>query len=191
MAHKAAAYLKAPAYNGIGRYVCQLQRLTLTFCKTHGGSRGVREYIERELVNFARDNPGVVVYLKPRRHRVPYIVAEYLNGTRDMMRVNQTSADVLVKWIDYFRTRSGAPIVRTIKYSHTDHPSIQGFWTPFTNRPTEHNLIKFPNEELSKYKQRYPTATQQLQAWAAAGSAEDAEKRSPSDKSSRKCVVYK
>ncbi|KAK8756709.1 hypothetical protein V5799_000595 [Amblyomma americanum] len=137
----------------------------------------MREYIERELVNFARDNPGIVVYLKPRRHRDPYIIAEYLNGTRDMMRVTQTSADVLVKWIDHFRTRSGVPIVRTIKYWHTDHPSIQGFWTPFTNRPTEHNLIKFPNEELSRYKQVYPTATQELQALAAASSTENAEKK--------------
>ena len=29
------------------------------------------------LVDFARKNPGIVVYLKPRRHRRPKIVAEY------------------------------------------------------------------------------------------------------------------
>ncbi|KAL3215745.1 hypothetical protein MRX96_051289 [Rhipicephalus microplus] len=71
MAHRTLTFIKAPLYNGVGRYVCQLQRLTLTFCKTHGSSRFMREYIERDLVNFARDNPGVVVYLKPRRHRDP------------------------------------------------------------------------------------------------------------------------
>lgn len=177
MAHKLSAYLKAPLYNGVGRYVCQLQRLTLTFCKTHGSSRGMREYIERELVNFARDNPGVVVYLKPRRHRDPYIVAEYLNGERDMMRVNQLPANELVKWVDHFRTRSGVPIVRVIKYWNTNHPSVQGFWTPFTNRPTEQNLLKFPNEELGAFKSVFPTATEQLQALAtkddSSGSASD------------------
>ncbi|KAH9380374.1 hypothetical protein HPB48_014541 [Haemaphysalis longicornis] len=167
MAHKLSAYLKAPLNNGVGRYVCQLQRLTLTFCKTHGSSRGMREYIERELVDFARDNPGVVVYLKPRRHRDPYIVAEYLNGERDMMRANHLSASELVKWVDHFRTRSGVPIVRVIKYWNTNHPSVQGFWTPFTNRPTEQNLLKFPCGELSEFKSVFPTATEQLQALAA------------------------
>lgn len=36
-----------------------------------------RDYVERELVHYARANPGVVVYLKPRRHRAPAIKAEY------------------------------------------------------------------------------------------------------------------
>lgn len=175
MAHKARTFIKAPLYNGIGRYVCQLQRLTLTFCKTHGSSRFMREYIESELVNFARDNPGVVVYLKPRRHRDPYIVAEYLNGQRDMMRVNGITASELVKWVDHFRTRSGEPIARINKYHRTDHPSIQGFWTPFTNRPTEQNLAKFPNEELSEFKSVFATATEQLQQLAAQDSQETSE----------------
>lgn len=35
-------YPKAPLRNGVGRYVCQLQRITLKFCKTHGGSKGIR-----------------------------------------------------------------------------------------------------------------------------------------------------
>lgn len=36
-----------------------------------------RGFIEHDLVQFARENPGVVVYAKPRRHRRPVIVAEY------------------------------------------------------------------------------------------------------------------
>lgn len=39
---------KAPLRNGVGRYVCQLQRITLKFCKTHGGSHGMR-YANAEL----------------------------------------------------------------------------------------------------------------------------------------------
>lgn len=35
------------------------------------------EYIEQDLVDFASSNPSVVVYLKPRRHRSPVVVAEY------------------------------------------------------------------------------------------------------------------
>uniref|UniRef100_A0A147BUL7 Large ribosomal subunit protein mL43 n=1 Tax=Ixodes ricinus TaxID=34613 RepID=A0A147BUL7_IXORI len=166
MAHKASGYIKTTLNNGVGRYVCQLQRLTLKFCKTHGSSRGLREYIEKELVDFARQNPGIVVYLKPRRHRDPVVVAEYLNGERDTMRVADQSSAELVKWIEYLRTRSGMPIVRLRKFAHTDHPSIQGFWTPFTNRPTELNLEEFPSERLSKFVSVFPTATEQLQQLA-------------------------
>lgn len=37
----------------------------------------IREFIESELIDFARNNPGVVVYVKPRRHRGPTLTAEY------------------------------------------------------------------------------------------------------------------
>ena len=36
-----------------------------------------RDFIENHLLEFTRDNPGIVVYLKPQRHRPPKIVAEY------------------------------------------------------------------------------------------------------------------
>ena len=36
-----------------------------------------REFIEREIVQFAQENPGTAIYLKPRRHRSPVVVAEY------------------------------------------------------------------------------------------------------------------
>lgn len=35
-------FLKSVLQNGAGRYVCQLQRLTLCFCKSDAGSRGMR-----------------------------------------------------------------------------------------------------------------------------------------------------
>lgn len=76
-----SGYVAAPLANGVGRYVQQCQRMTIKFCKAHGGSGGVREFIENYLVEFARENPGMVVYLKPRRHRSPVVVAEYCKFT--------------------------------------------------------------------------------------------------------------
>lgn len=40
-------------------------------------SEFLRDFIEDGLVDYAKENPGVVVYVKPRRHRTPVIVAEY------------------------------------------------------------------------------------------------------------------
>jgi hypothetical protein len=42
---------------------------------TFAGSR--REFVEREVTDFARRNPGVVVYVNPRPCAMPRIVAEY------------------------------------------------------------------------------------------------------------------
>ena len=35
-------FLSANLANGVGRYVCQLQRITFKFCKEHPSSRGIR-----------------------------------------------------------------------------------------------------------------------------------------------------
>lgn len=72
-----SGFIRAPLQNGLGRYIGQLQRITLKFCKNNGSSKGMRDFIENDLVDFAKANPGVVVYVKPRRHRTAVVVAEY------------------------------------------------------------------------------------------------------------------
>ena len=67
----------APLKNGLGRFIPQLMRITIKFCKESPTSTGVREFIEKDIVKFANANPGTAIYLKPRRHRSPVIVAEY------------------------------------------------------------------------------------------------------------------
>ena len=37
-----AEYISSNLHNGVGRYVCQLQRVTFKFCKEHSNSRGMR-----------------------------------------------------------------------------------------------------------------------------------------------------
>jgi large subunit ribosomal protein L43 len=56
-----SGFPRAPLQNGLGRYVCQLQRVTIKFCKEHGASAGVRDFIENDLLDFANNYPGVVV----------------------------------------------------------------------------------------------------------------------------------
>jgi hypothetical protein len=36
-----------------------------------------REFIEKDLLDFAHKYPGIVVYVKPRRHHSPCLSAEY------------------------------------------------------------------------------------------------------------------
>ncbi|XP_054262136.1 39S ribosomal protein L43, mitochondrial [Macrosteles quadrilineatus] len=153
---------RAPLGNGLGRYVCQLQRITLKFCKTHGGSQGMREFIETDLIDFARSNPGVVVYLKPRRFRTPCLWAEYLNGGEEYIGCNNLSKEEISQWLNWMKTKSGYQDMRYLSYSHSDHPSVQGVWSPFTHRDPALNLATFPLDTLTIAERQSPSATEIL-----------------------------
>ncbi|XP_062859799.1 39S ribosomal protein L43, mitochondrial [Trichomycterus rosablanca] len=127
-------FLQSVLRNGVGRYVCQLKRVSLVFSKNAQSSLGIRDFIEDGVVDFAQKNPGIVVYVSPQSCRIPKIVAEYLNGNvKEELVTNKTSqqiAELITKMAD----QSGLDIIRIRKPFHTDNPSIQGQWTPFTNQ---------------------------------------------------------
>ncbi|XP_066581596.1 large ribosomal subunit protein mL43 [Prorops nasuta] len=161
--HLPSGFLRAPLGLGIGRYVCQLQRVTIKFCKSHGGSRGVRDFLQNNLLNYAKENPGVVVYVKPRRHRSPVLVANYLNGETQWVSVHDYSREDIVKWMELLKNQfHESSAIRLRKLWHTDFPSIQGPWTPFTFSDPALNLTEYPNSELSKALKSEPTATEEL-----------------------------
>uniref|UniRef100_A0A4W3IVP1 Large ribosomal subunit protein mL43 n=1 Tax=Callorhinchus milii TaxID=7868 RepID=A0A4W3IVP1_CALMI len=75
-------FLRSVLHNGLGRYLCQLKRLSLVFSHRGPGSRAVREYIEEEVVDFAKQNPSIVVYVTPLKDGTPKVVAEYCEYRR-------------------------------------------------------------------------------------------------------------
>ncbi|XP_055342925.1 39S ribosomal protein L43, mitochondrial-like [Paramacrobiotus metropolitanus] len=174
-------YLKAILQNGLGRYVCQLQRLTFRFCKEQGASRGMRDFIEYDLLDFARRNPGIVVYLQPKRHQFPRLHAEYLNGRKEDLTAPNYSREEIMKWVDYMRCRSGFEIVRFIKDQTTHHPSIQGPWHPFTNQPTDWNLLTFPNNEHFRKPTGTKTATELVLEIAEKGGLDNVKVANPDE----------
>ena len=65
----------------------------------------MRQFIETELVDWSRANPGIVVYLKPRRHRGPVMVTEYLNGMSHWMWARNFNVQEIVWWLDFLKNR--------------------------------------------------------------------------------------
>jgi len=53
------------------------------------------------------------------------------------------------QWLEHLRCRSGEQIIRLRKTWHTDMPSVQGIWTPFTNLDPHLAVTSLPNEQLS------------------------------------------
>lgn len=114
-------------------------------------------------MEFSTNNPGVVVYVKPRRHRQPVLVAEYLNGDRHWLNVRSFTEEQLTKWIDLMRTQQmNSSAVRMRKQWNTDWPSIQGAWTPFTHQHPDLTTATFPNEKYSRPMDIEQSATEKL-----------------------------
>ncbi|XP_004458619.1 large ribosomal subunit protein mL43 [Dasypus novemcinctus] len=129
-------FLASVLRNGLGRYVQQLQRLSFSLSRDAPSSRGAREFVEREVADFARRNPGVVIYVNSQPCSVPRVVAEYLNGAVREEKIHRKSAEEIAKLVQKLADQSGLDVVRIRKPFHTDSPSIQGQWHPFTNKPT-------------------------------------------------------
>lgn len=64
--------------------------------------------------------------------------------------MGNVSKEDLIMWLNIFKQQSGRPEMRLRKHWHTDCPSIQGPWTPMTNRDPALNLATFPAPDLSK-----------------------------------------
>ncbi|XP_020391332.1 39S ribosomal protein L43, mitochondrial [Rhincodon typus] len=145
----ASRFLQSVLQNGVGRYICQLKRVTLVFSKDAPSSRGVREFVEEGVVDFAKKNPGVVVYVTVKRCNVPKLVGEYLNGAVREEALNRKTAEEVGQLLQKMHSQSGLDIIRIRKPYHTDNPSIQSQWTPFTNKPSALNV-----QNLEKVKGR-------------------------------------
>ena len=48
------------------------------------------------------------------------------------------------QWMDYYKTHSGKNYLVQKKYEYTDHPSIQGMWSPFVHADPSIATAKFP-----------------------------------------------
>ncbi|XP_036591760.1 39S ribosomal protein L43, mitochondrial [Trichosurus vulpecula] len=130
-------FLGSVLHNGLGRYVQQLQRLSLRVSRDSPASRGAREFVERHVTDFARRNPGVVLYVTAKKCHVPQVVAEYLNGSVQEVALGNKTAEEIATLIQKLADQSGLDVIRIRKPYHTYNPSIQGQWHPFTNRPPQ------------------------------------------------------
>jgi len=73
-----------------------------------------------------------------------------VNGNTVHLNVAQQSSTEVCQWLEHLRCRSGENILRLRKTWHTDTPSVQGIWTPFTNLDPRLAVTSLPDERLSR-----------------------------------------
>ena len=74
-----------------------------------------------------------------------YSLIHLVNGEKENFSCHNFTSDEMSKWISYLTTRSGNPSIRFRKFQHTDYPTIQGVWNPFTHQAPELNTAEFPH----------------------------------------------
>ena len=74
-----------------------------------------------------------------------------VNGQKQWFPVTNFSREDIVKWMELLRTQDDdGSALRWRKMWHTEFPSIQGPWTPFTFRDSAVNVAEFPNVRFFK-----------------------------------------
>lgn len=86
-----------------------------------------------------------------------------VNGDREWHSCRNLGEEEITQWINLMKTQNGSSSsLRLRKMWHTDVPSIQGPWTPFTLKNPANNLVVFPDEESSKPLDVEKSATEKL-----------------------------
>lgn len=86
-----------------------------------------------------------------------------MNGDREWKSCRDNSGEEISKWVELLKNQNGSSsALRYRKLFHTESPSIQGVWTPFTHRNPEFNVATFPNPSLSRPVDVEKSATERL-----------------------------
>lgn len=92
------------------RGVFQLRKLTVLYCEYGGSSKGAREFIRHQIVDFANKTPAaeVVTELRPGRH--PYILADYETGENKAIGVKNITPSEIMDYAMTLRNSSGRKV---------------------------------------------------------------------------------
>lgn len=86
-----------------------------------------------------------------------------MNGDRTWVSARKQESDEILKWLHLKTLQNGdTTSMRYRKHWQTEMPSIQGAWTPWTQRNPELNLAQFPNIVWGEMLNKPQTATERL-----------------------------
>eukprot|EP00049_Salpingoeca_infusionum_P024691 m.16692 g.16692 ORF g.16692 m.16692 type:complete len:123 (-) comp7178_c0_seq1:321-689(-) len=117
--------------NAFGRYVCQLRKLRITYCRGNPSSQGTREFIDKALGEFVKANPQVVVEVAPVPSRQPKLTGFFLNGRSKVVPIENRNASEVESFVTRLRNESGGKVKKIGNWTRSNTPSIQGDWQGF------------------------------------------------------------
>ncbi|ORY15333.1 thioredoxin-like protein [Clohesyomyces aquaticus] len=127
----AALRTLAKPQNGVGAFILQCKRLDFHYCDWAGSSRGMVDFIKRDLAKFAKQNPQIEITISPRPHRHPVIKGHYINGMDKPVCVRNMARAEIMEKANLLRNASGEKLKRVNKPVTSLNESVRGIWSPF------------------------------------------------------------
>eukprot|EP00127_Corallochytrium_limacisporum_P003951 Clim_evm36s155 gene=Clim_evmTU36s155 len=109
----------------------KLQQVRIYFNSLNGGSRGVVEFLNEHMKQYARQNPMVSFVLHDKPGETARAVGVYEFNRRIPIPLHMKTAEEVREKLENLRNRSGAQRVRHTKHQTSSRPSIQGVWNVF------------------------------------------------------------
>jgi len=112
------------------RGVRQLRELLVRFSDIDGSSKGIREWMQKNLLDLANKNPHISFQVETIRNRHPILRANYLNGNSKTIGVKNLTPKEINEYAEFLNNQIGRKMSSTgyAKPVVSRNPSIQGEW---------------------------------------------------------------
>lgn len=112
------------------RGVRQLKELVIRYSDLDGSSRGVREWIKKDLVGLATENPQLIMRTEIKRAKHPYLRGIYANGNEKTIGTKNLTTDEINNYFLDLRNQIGRKNSSNgyKKPVLSARPSLQGEW---------------------------------------------------------------
>ncbi|KAK9451047.1 mitochondrial 54S ribosomal mL43 domain-containing protein [Limtongia smithiae] len=120
----------AEARNGVGAFILPCKKITFRYCNLGGSSVGMREYLHKNLAQFAADNRAIEIEVTKKVGH-PVITGDYLNGRQKVICVENLTPFEISKKVDILRQSSGKKLRRMLHPVSSSNAGPRGIWSPF------------------------------------------------------------
>ncbi|BEI94678.1 uncharacterized protein CcaverHIS019_0702590 [Cutaneotrichosporon cavernicola] len=139
MVHKAAleplrkGFPRSVGVAGYQHFLTPLRKLIFDFDAESPSQAGLRTYLQKPLVELARENPDVeVVVRKQKRGTAAVIRGHYVNGRDKVICVNKLEATAVAKKVELLLNASGAklkPLKNATLEAGPGNEAARGIWS--------------------------------------------------------------
>ncbi|KAF9162507.1 39S ribosomal protein L51, mitochondrial [Actinomortierella ambigua] len=121
--------------NGVGAFVPQCRRIVFHYCERSGSSRGMIDFLKKDLASFAKSNPHIEVIVTPRPSKHPVIRGLYLNGKDKVVCVRNLESQDIASKLALLKESAGNRMKTFKKPVISTTESVRGIWSPFHSVP--------------------------------------------------------
>ena len=120
--------------------VWQLQTLVVRYCSIGGSSRGTRDFLRKEFIEFATKNPQVQCKAILGKGKHPVVEGRYVWGVNKVCDLRNKQPKQISELVQLLRNTSGHKVTQFKVPVISKKPSIQGQWQPGITRGVNFEL---------------------------------------------------